>query len=107
MNLDELSGYPCPYVIKGPCTNNPGPGCPLGHKESCSVLPIYRAHIALRAAVLGDMTPAEAAEMYRRIGDDRENASYVEIRDKLNALADVVETLRQWTSTRTPKRCCG
>jgi hypothetical protein len=97
MTLDELSGYPCANdfsALKGMCCF--GDDC---YMDDCVMLPIYRAHIALRKAVLGDMTAAEAARMYRDIAkreyryEARDGYKYHEEQDRFNALADIVADL--------------
>lgn len=62
MTGDKLADYPCPWEEGAnadcvePCVDNI-------HKK-CVVRPIYEEHIALRAAVLGGITPEEAANFY-------------------------------------------
>ncbi|KKN61589.1 hypothetical protein LCGC14_0520420 [marine sediment metagenome] len=95
---DELSSYPCPrwspYQRHG-C--EPGPAC-REYEEHCDYEKTYRAHIklrddirTLRAAVLGDMTPAEAEAMYRTAS--KRESGYVNSQGRFNALADVVVEL--------------
>jgi len=96
MKLDELSGYPCIYYGGTPDKAPPTPCDPERALDKtfcskCDLLPIYRAHIALRAAVLGDMTGKEAAKMYRAAAC--RSSTYDDEMDRFNALADVAETL--------------
>jgi hypothetical protein len=87
MTLDDLSGYPC-GDSKWPCSET----CPASkHPTLCRVLPIYRAHIALRKAVLGNMTAEEAAEMYRGVAYFNPEWESNGTGAHFNALADVVE----------------
>jgi hypothetical protein len=91
VSLDELSGYPCRYEVFGQCEEV----C-AANDEPCNLLSIYRAHIALRRAVLGDMTAEEAARMYRDIAkreyryEARDGYKYHEEQDRFNALAATV-----------------
>jgi len=72
---DELKDYPCPWLdeISGyPCPRHPGDEpcrADCTNADNCVLLPIYRRHMALRDAVLGDMTPEEAGKMYRRYAE--------------------------------------
>jgi hypothetical protein len=105
MSLDELSGYPCPYVdgptkmCKADCLAATG-----DFETDCQVVGIYRRHIALRRAVLGniraeDMVSAGVrllakeymVQMYRRQADMFNPIS--PLRDHFNALADEVEEM--------------
>ncbi len=91
---DKLSEYPC-GDSKWPCSET----CPAAQDASdCRSVPVYRAHIALRAdmrklraAVLGDMTPEKAAQMYRTAS--KRESGYVNSWGRFNALADVVAKL--------------
>ena len=78
---DKLSDFPCPW--RSDSTENPQPRHSYKPCDgdclddySCPALPIFRAHIKLRddmrklrRAVLGEMTPAGATQMYRRYAD--------------------------------------
>jgi len=57
----------------------------------CPYEQVYRAHIALRRAVLGDMTGKEAAKVYRRQGELYNPRSFM--RERFNALADAAVEL--------------
>ncbi len=86
---DELAGYPCPThmhhhdVCDGDCT----------WRVMCDLKPIYDAHIKLRAAVLGDMTPEVAAYVYRDASTLYAERGNAEAERRFNALADVVAKL--------------
>ena len=89
---DELAAFPCPtrmhnhVLCHGDCS----------WRVMCEVRPIYDAHIkllALRAAVLGDMVPGEAGDLYRMIASQCGRVSLVRSEEHLNALADVVVKL--------------
>ncbi len=102
---DKLSDFPCPW--RSDSTENPQPRHSYKPCDgdclddySCPVLPIFRAHIKLRAdhdalrrAVLDDMTAAEAAEMYRRVPVQIPFIGGRAVRRHFNALADVVAKL--------------
>ena len=97
---DKLPDFPCPHVVHGPCMQNPGAGCPPGHTERCEVLPVYRELIKLRddmrklrAAVLGDMTPAEGAYAYRSIAPEAWNHPFLRNDQHFTILARVVAKL--------------
>ncbi len=93
---DKLSGYPCPThmhhhdVCDGDCT----------WRVMCDLKPIYDAHIKLRddmrklrAAVLGEMTPAVAREIYSATAGLCEGMALYNAAGRLHALADVVAKL--------------
>ncbi len=86
---DELSDFPCPThmhhhdVCDGDCT----------WRVMCDLKPIYDAHIKLRRAVLGGMTPAATAAMYRRMASICGRGGFLHNEKHLHALADVVSTL--------------
>jgi hypothetical protein len=83
MSLDKLSGYPCREY--GRC----GAKCVEREEDICKRIGIYRAHIALRRAVLGDMTAEMAVLMYRNIAERHGRFSVA--RRHFFALATVVE----------------
>ena len=85
MKLDTLEGYPCPS----------GGICYLGcsNRYECIVLPIYKELIALRRAVLGEMTPAVAREIYSATAGLCEGMALYNAAGRLHALADVVEKM--------------
>ncbi len=67
MKLDTLDGFPCYYGAKDyPCSAGCRDRVATG-EWTCSNLPIFRAHVATRKAILGEMTAAKAAEMYRKV----------------------------------------
>lgn len=100
-NRDELSGYPCPIgsgtmMCNTTCAN----ALDACDAVTCSWLPVYRqaiadhkAYIALRKAVLGDMTPDGAARMYRSQAVLWHELPRGGIKRHLEALADVAEGL--------------
>ncbi len=88
MTLDDLSGYPCPRSLQlGECRE----GCHL--QQPCQYLPIYRANIAMRAVILGEMTPAVAREIYSATAGLCEGMALYNAAGRLHALADVVAKL--------------
>lgn len=65
VNLAELTGYPCAIELdatQGTWTQACQDDCSIA--DTCPARDVYEQAIALRAAVLGDMTPEEAAETY-------------------------------------------
>ena len=99
---DKLRGYPCPW--RSDSTENPQPRHSYKPCDgdclddySCPVLPIFRAHIKLRAdhdalrrAVLGDMTAELASTVYRTVARQLHERLYWRRAKHLRALADVV-----------------
>ena len=98
---DELKEFPCPNAADDAVCNE---DCPV--LLLCHYPPVYRAHIALRAdmrklrklrklrkAVLGDMTPGEAAYAYKSIARAAWNHPFLRNDQHFNILADVVEGL--------------
>ena len=102
---DELKNYPCPYARGNGGREDWGKECQTEDdacflRHACAALPIYRAHIALRddmrklrAAVLGEMTAAEAAEMYREAQSSCDYWGGTDAGDHMTKLADVVAKL--------------
>ncbi len=88
----ELSEYPCGnqnHKCRDYCRDLVDAGT-----TGCFVLPIFRAHIKLRRAVLGEMTPEEAAALYRRASECLlYTQDTLEDGNKLWGLADVVAKL--------------
>lgn len=86
---DELRDYECPEEWLNSCNEN------CSYRGECVVLPVFRTHIELRRAVLGDMTPAKATEMYRKVA--RLFAKYTPSKEgakaHFNAIADMIEKL--------------
>ena len=86
---DNLSDFPCPThmhhhdVCDGDCT----------WRVMCDLKPIYDAHIKLRAAVLGEMTPERAASMYRGVASFYKARTWHNHAERFNALADAVAKL--------------
>lgn len=98
MKGDQLSNYPCPYAIGNGGVKEWAQECQTDDdacflRHACAALPIYRAHIALLSAVLGDMTGEEAALIYRATAEHYRREMLWERADRYNALADVVEAL--------------
>lgn len=97
--LSTLEGYPCPLWPNMPKYRRAPYRCDpeaewCGMTGGCQYEPIYRAHIkllALRRAVLGDMTAERAGRVYRKAGRWHHRSSA--IRHHFMALADVVEGL--------------
>ncbi len=93
---DKLLGYPCnPLRLRSRCTED----CLAGNTP-CERRDVYRAHIALRAdmrklraAVLGDMTPKEAAKRYQVMAHVCEKDEWWMGKAHFEYLADVVEGL--------------
>ncbi len=92
MTGDNLRDYECPEEWLNACNAD------CSYRGKCVVLPVFRAHIklradhdALRGAVLGDMTPEKAAQMYRTAS--KRESGYVNSWGRFNALADVVARL--------------
>lgn len=83
--LNELSGYPC-SVICGSYMCSESCGC----INDCREADVYRAHIALRRAVLGDMTAEEAAHLYRMVSAFYSDRGWGVVAKRLEALADAV-----------------
>lgn len=63
--LSELSAYPCPTHMH----HHDVCDAECAWRAMCELKPIYDAHIALRAAVLGEMTGEEAGALYKRAGE--------------------------------------
>ena len=83
-----LSSYPCPYLGMGTCSDT----C----FQECDLQDIYHEHIkllALRAAVLGDMTGEEAARLLRAVGRGYGREFIAAHRPYFLALADAVERM--------------
>ena len=86
---DKLLGYPCnPLRLRSRCTED----CLAGNTP-CERRDVYRAHIKLRDAVLGEMTPAVAREIYSAIAGLCEGMALYNAAGRLHALADVVAKL--------------
>lgn len=66
-SLDELSGYPCGFRDEWHGQQQCSEECPavMPPGRPCPLLAIYRRHMALRKAVLGDMGAELAARIYR------------------------------------------
>ncbi len=100
-NRDSLRGYPCGFGDEWEGQDHCSEECPVVEmKRPCPLLPVFRAHIKLRddmrelrAAVLGDMTAEEAAELYRAAGCAIDHDGYTPEGFHLYTLADVVAEL--------------
>lgn len=101
MSGDKLSDYPCGFRDEWHGQQQCSEKCPAVEMERpCPLLPVFRAHIALRAdmrklraAVLGGMLLGDAPDIYRRAADLCEAIDEAEDANMLNALADVVAKL--------------
>ena len=91
---DKLSDYLCP-IGSGTmmCNTTCADALDACDAVTCSWLPIYRELIALREAVLGDMTPEEAAYAYRSIAPEAWRHPFLRNGQHFNALANMVERL--------------
>ncbi len=85
MKLDTLEGYPCPS----------GGICYLGcsNRYECIVLPTYKELIALRRAVLGELSPELAARIYRGAATHYNGRELPATEAHFNALAAAAEEL--------------
>jgi hypothetical protein len=93
MTLNDLSDYPCPCNL-APCSTECAEAVDACDSVFCRWLDIYRAQIALRPlrdAVLGGMTPEEAAWAFRDAAYASDYWGYTEHGAHVHALADVVE----------------
>lgn len=97
---DELKDFPCPIGPGMWCNAECAEALDRCKDVTCRWLPVYRAHIALRAdmrklraAVLGDMTPAVAREIYSATAGLCKGMALYNAAGRLHALADVVAKL--------------
>ncbi len=88
MRLDSISDYPCSVFTNTGMCHADCHAAPM-----CRELPIYRAHRALREAVLGDMTTEEAAEAFWAAGYASDFWGYTEYGAHVRALAAAVAGL--------------
>ncbi len=91
---DALSGYPCGFGDEWAGQSQCSEECPaVEMKRPCPLLPVYREHIKIRKALLGDMTPEEAVRCYMRVRYLSIFQGRQDDADHLSALADVVKAL--------------
>ncbi len=98
---DKLPGYPCGFGDEWEGQDHCSEECPVVEmKRPCPLLPVYRAHIKLRddmrklrKAVLGEMTPPVAREIYSATAGLCEGMALYNAAGRLHTLADVVEGL--------------
>ena len=90
MTGDKLTDYPCGEWYLTNCFH---PLPPCDKADECEQLVANREHIALRRAVLGEMTPAVAREIYSATAGLCEGMALYNAAGRLHALADVVAKL--------------
>ena len=86
MTGDKLTDYPCGEWYLTNCFH---PLPPCDKADECEQLAANRELIALRRAILGDMTPEEAARLYLRAALMIGTVECVDAMAHFNALANV------------------